>query len=128
MKNGSLPYDKKIESKIYEGILKGLSLTKIHDSISHWQTCPKTVQSLVNNYRPTIAEARVARDEKILGYAEDRMKAGSDKIIELALRSQVGWNPSVKIQETDEDTPDEAQDAISALMEKLGKGKDEEDG
>ena len=120
-KAGKIPYDRKIETKLYEGILKGVSAYKIHDEISHWQNCPRTYSSLLNKYRTIISKAKVDYDEKILGYANKRMEEGSDKLIELALRSKVGWSPINQVKEVDSDDPDEANDSVSVLMEKLGK-------
>jgi hypothetical protein len=118
-------YDNKIAEELYRGILKGVSVSKIYDKISHWVNCPQDKSTIYVKYKKVIAEARVAYDERILGYADERMKEGSDKLIELALRSKVGWNPTTKIQEVTEEDADENLDALSILMEKLGKNKEE---
>ena len=114
-------YDGRMATKIREGILNGLTLTRIHDSIRHWQQCPSSWQTIAKLYQKDIAEARAEIDQKVTGLAFKRMEDGSDKLIELYLRSKAGWNPTVDIREMEEGDPDEATDAVDVLMEKLGK-------
>lgn len=123
MANNGLSYrhDGHIANQIREGILNGLSLTRIHDSIRHYQQCPASWTTLSKIYREDIAQARAEIDKRVTGFAFKRMEEGSDKLIELYLRSKVGWNPTVNINEMDNTDPDEAVDAVDVLMEKLGK-------
>ena len=114
--------DKTIARKIREGILNGLSLTRIHDSLRHYSNCPSSWTTINKIYGKDIAEARAEIDGKVTDLAFKRMENGSDKLIELYLRSKAGWNPTVNINEIDD-----AVDAVDILMEKLGKkSKDEE--
>ena len=99
----------------------GVTMTVVLDSIQSYRDAPKSLKTLYSIYGQDIAEERAAFHQYLGGKARQRIEEGSDKILELALRSKAGWNPSVVVEEKDSDTPDENSDAISTLMSLLGK-------
>lgn len=113
------PYSQEIADKLYYGVKRGISVAKIFDTISHRVDCPTTVRHVQRKYADVISKAKYELDDEILGYAHERMKDGSDKIIDLFLRGKVGINPTEKVQEVDPSEAEES-DAQSVLLEKLG--------
>lgn len=121
VKPEALPYSKPVAKRIRELIRDGVSVTVILDSIQSYQNAPKSTATLYKIYGQDIAEERAAFHQYLGGKARQRIEEGSDKILELALRSKAGWNPSIVVEEKDSDAPDENSDAISTLMTLLGK-------
>ena len=119
-----LPYSAVVAQTVYDCLAKGMSLNATLDKIRNLKNAPKSNNSLYRNYSDQVAKGRAAYQEFILDKANDRMKDGSDKILELALRSKVGWNPSIKIEEQDPDKPDENLDPISRLSQLLGRDEE----
>lgn len=118
-------YDAKIAKEIRDGILEGYSLTKIHDNLRHRQNCPASWSTINKIYQKDIAQARMEKDGRILSAYWKAVEDGNPKLIELGMRSQVGWEPTSKVTEVDGTDPDEAADAVDILLEKLGhKQKD----
>ena len=125
-KTEALPYSKHVANRIRELIRDGVSMTVVLDSIQSYQNAPKSSATLYKIYGQDIAEERAAFHQYLGGKARQRIEEGSDKILELALRSKAGWNPSIVVEEKDSDDPDENSDAISTLMTLLGK-KEQDD-
>lgn len=114
-------YSKDIENRVRQGIRDGLTIAVIHDSVRHLQNCPNSRQTFYKYYGEVIAEERASFQSYLGQKARAAIEGGSERILELALRSKAGWNPTVKVEEKTEDSPDENLDAISALMLKLGR-------
>ena len=122
------PHSKEIADKVYYGIKRGMTIQKVYDSVSHRNDCPTSARHFSRIYAQEIKQAKYDLDDEILGHAHKRMEEGSDKLIDLFLRAKVGVNPVDKVQEVDSDNPEES-DALSVLMEKLGKkAPDDSDG
>ncbi len=124
-------YSKTIENRIRQGIRNGVSIAVILDGLSDLEgqtgNIPKSTDTLYKHYGHAIGEERAKFHEYLGSKARERIEKGSDRILELALRSKAGWNPSVKVEDvTDEE--DENKDAISVLAGLLKKETpDEED-
>ena len=112
--------DGRISNRVKEGLLAGVSRSKIFDSVSHYAACPGRTQ-FYKLYAEEFAEYQYNYSKWLGDKDKERIEAGSDKILELELRSRGDRNPSVKIEEVDSDAPDEDNDAMNILLEKLGK-------
>ena len=124
-----IPYSKPIAKKVQEMVTNGVAIKVILDSIQTYQNAPKSMQTFYNLYGDDIAQARGNFQNALGAKAWERIEADSDRILELALRSKAGWNPSqnVTITEGDPDAPDESTSAIEELKTLLGRGDPEED-
>lgn len=118
--NKAIPYDKKIENKLREGIRNGLTIKVIFDSIRHYQNSPQSVQTLYNKYGAAIAEERASLQTWLGDKARKRIEEGSDAVLIHALKTKAGWNSPVEVKEVDDKDPDENLDAISLLAKRLG--------
>ena len=114
-------YNVLIAQKVKDGILRGLSMTVIIDSCSAIQDCPGSRQTFYKVYGKDIAEARAEFQSYLGDAARKRIDEGSDKILELALRSKAGWNPQETINVKVDDEPDESTSALEDLMTLLNK-------
>lgn len=117
-----------IVTKLREAMLKGHSARSVYLANLHLAAMPASETSFYRVYRDDIEQAKFEYNERLLNLAHNRMEEGSDKLIELALRSKLGWNPTTKVQEVDAEDTDEHSDPVSILMEKLGKSKVDEEG
>lgn len=119
-----LPFSKTIENRVRKGIRNGVGVRVIFDSIQELPNAPGSYSTFYKLYGQAMAEERAEFHDYLGQKARERIEDGSDKILELALRSKAGWNPSVVTEEKDSDDPDENSDPIAVLMEKLGKTQD----
>lgn len=125
MTNITYTYSQKIADEIDRGIKAGLKMAVIHDSLLRLSETPRSRSHFYEKYADQIAKSRAEYQTWLGDSANARIADGSDKILELALRSRAGWNPSLKIEEaTDEDS--EEVSAIDKLARLLGKDFDEE--
>lgn len=113
-------YSEEVAKRLREGILQGLALTKIHDSMKHLQACPASMSTLTKVYGQVIAEARVSLDEKLLTAFWKKVGEGDSRMIELGLRTKVGFNPPTKVEDTTGD-PNEDTTPLDKLQEFLNK-------
>lgn len=121
-------YDQRIANEIKEGIRKGLAMKVIFDAIQRHQQAPKAYSTFLKMYGQDIANARADFQGELGELAMARIREGSDKILELALRSKAGWNPreTIEIEAHDEST-NEMTSLIEELALKLGKTPKKED-
>lgn len=116
-----LPYSPDVEKRIRQLVRDGVGVRVIIDAIQDLAFAPRSIKTMYEKYGPAIADER-AKFHSYLGQkAYERIDEGSDKILELALRSKAGWNPSVITEEKDAEDIDEDSDALDILLEKLGK-------
>jgi hypothetical protein len=120
-----LPHNMKIAADIRAKIKAGVSMRVIHDYlIGKYQDAPRSYQTLYKVYRNDIADARADIQAQIGGVVVNKALDGDLKAAELYLRSRAGWNPTVKVEETDPDDVNEDTSAIDDLMKALGATKE----
>jgi hypothetical protein len=117
-------YSKQIEDRVREGILHGLSLQVIFDSLENHSDRPTALSGFTKKYKSAIGEARYEFQKSLAEKAKDRIENDSDKILELALKSKAGWNPNIRIEDVENDELDENKDPIRKIIEMLGKNED----
>lgn len=121
----ALKWRKVIEDHIRKGIRNGATLKQILDRISHLAEAPQSTATLYKIYGPAIEEERAQFSDFVGSAVRQKIEEGDSKIIEFTARSKLGWNPSVKIEETTAEDEDEDKDAISRLAQLLGKDTEE---
>lgn len=126
MTTEKLPYSHDVEKRVRQLVRDGVGVRVIIDSIQDLPYAPRSLSTLYKKYGQAIADERAEFHSWLGGKARERIEEGSDKILELALRSKAGWNPTIVTEEKDSEDADENQDALSVLMEKLGKKQDDE--
>lgn len=121
-------HSKRIADEIKKGIFAGLKMAVIHDSLLRDANCPRSMSRFYDIYGNDIAEGRAEYQAWLGEVANRRIEEGSDKILELALRSKAGWNPSVKVEEASEEDNEETS-ALNklALLLKVDEDTDQED-
>lgn len=119
--NDPIPYREDIAKVVRERISNGVAVNVIIDEIQKFANAPKSRKTFYKLYGDDVAKVRAEFQNWLGEQAKKRIREGSDKILELSLRSKAGWNPSVKVEEVDSEDEDENQDAISVLMQKLGR-------
>ena len=120
MSNITYKYSKRIADEVRSGIMAGLKVTVIHDAAMRHAECPRSIKHFMDKYRDDIAQARLDYQMALGDAANIRIQEGSDKILELALRSKAGWNPSVRVEEAKE-ADNEETSALERLTNLLGK-------
>lgn len=120
-----IPHRKPIAKHITRRIKEGVTIKVIMDEIQSFQDAPKSLPTFYKVYAEDIAKARGEYQGWLGSVANERIAGGSDRILELALRSKAGWNPqqSVTVTEGDPDELDEDTSAIEELKTLLGRGK-----
>lgn len=121
----ALKYRKDIENAVRKGIKNGATIKQILDRISHMQEAPQSANGLYKIYGPVIEEERANFADYVGGAIRQKIQEGDSKIIEFTARSKLGWNPSIKIEETDAGEEDEDKDAVSRLAALLGRDEDD---
>jgi len=104
----------------------GVNIGTIYESIQHLQNAPHSTATFYKKYGHVMKEERANLQEYLGNKALARIEEDSDRILELALKSKGGWNPSETIELKDSDNPDEQRSAVKTLMRHLGKEVDEE--
>jgi len=127
--NTEIPYSEAIAERVRDGIRHGVTIRVIFDSICGMRNSPGSMQTFYKLYKKDIEEARFEYQNWLGEKATDRIKEGSDKILELALRSKAGWNPQETIVVASPDDEREETSALDDLMAALGKvrGKEEDE-
>lgn len=120
----ALKYRKDIENRIREGIQNNLTIVAILDSISHMNEAPQSESSLYKIYGPVIAEEKYLNQKEIGHSWRRKIQEGDSKLIELAVKTKMGINPTTQVKEVTEE--EENKDAISRLAQLLGKDKEDE--
>lgn len=119
--NTPLKHCGKIKAKVQNGIMSGLSVKMIFESIQSHQYAPKSLTTFYKLYGEDMAEARAEIVGKVGKKVIDQAVAGDFKSQELYLRSRGDWSPQhTEVQVTEEST-DEAVSAVNQLMAALGK-------
>lgn len=120
-----IPHRKPIAKHIRRRISEGVKMTVLMDEIQSYQDAPKSTKTLYKVYGDDIAEARAEYHGWLGQKARERIEDGSDRILELALRSKAGWNPqqSLTVTEGDPEELDEDTSAIEELRTLLGRAK-----
>lgn len=108
-------YSEFYAGKLREKILKGLPVTKAFEGTCHLQEAPGSLKTVYVYYKRDIERARADFAERIAEKAGDAIDEGNSKILELAIKTHLGWNPSVKVEEKDDENPDEHSDAVDTL-------------
>jgi hypothetical protein len=124
MSNVTYKYSERVASEIDRGIKAGLKMAVIHDSLLRLAETPKSRAMFFEKYKDQIAKSRSEYQIWLGDTARTRIEEGSDKILELALRSKAGWNPSLKIEEADAEDSEEVT-ALDKLARLLGKDFDQ---
>ena len=117
----ALPHRAYIAKEIRRLIRDGVGIRVIIDSIQKYDDAPKSLSTMYKIYGQDIAEERASFQSYLGGKAREHIENGSERILELALRSKAGWNPTEKVQQVDDDDLDENTSAIEELMGLLGK-------
>ena len=116
-----LPYNKNIENRVRKLIKDGVSIRMIFESIQELQHAPRSYTTFYKHYGHAIAEEKAELASWLGGKARESIERGSDTVLIHALRSKAGWNPTQVVDERDDEDPDEDNDPLQVLMEKLGK-------
>jgi hypothetical protein len=116
-----LPYNKVIGNRIRKDIGNGVGMRVIFSAIQHLQYAPKSMRTFYTTYDQDISEARAKLHGELGAFAMARIKEGSDAVLIHALKSKAGWNPSLVVEEKDEDDGDENSDAVDRLAALLGR-------
>ena len=116
-----IPYSKPIENHIRKGIRNGVTMQVIFEGAQHFQNCPKSYNTFYKKYGDVVRRERYEMQEEIGNAVMKGVREGNPKLVEFAARAKAGWNPSVRVEEVDENEPDEAKDAVSRLAQLLGK-------
>lgn len=116
-----IPRREYIAKEIRRLIRDGVTVKVILDSIQKYDDAPRSLSTVYKIYGQDIAEERAAFHSYLGGKAREHIENGSERILELALRSKAGWNPTEKVQQVDENEVDENTSAIEELMGLLGK-------
>lgn len=124
MSNVTYKYSERIAKEIDRGIKAGLKMAVIHDSLLRLAETPRSRAQFYEKYKDDIAKSRAEYQTWLGDTANQRITDGSDKILELALRSKAGWNPSLKIEEASDEDGEEVT-ALDKLARLLGKDFDE---
>lgn len=128
------PYKRKehVAKRLTGLIDNGVTMATILDTLSaeFGTDIPSSSSTFYKVYGDDIAKARASFADWLGNKARQRIDEGSDRILELALRSKAGWKPQESIEVTEGDGSHEGSSALDVLMEKLGKKAgtlDEED-
>jgi AraC-like DNA-binding protein len=125
-----LKYERReyIAKRLVHLIDDGVSIPVIMDTLSaeFGTEFPSSSATLYKIYGQDIAKARAAFQQWLGGKARQRIEEGSDKILELALRSKAGWKPESSVDINEGDGEGEGS-ALDTLMELMGKKKKEEE-
>lgn len=124
-----LKYERReyIAKRLVHLIDDGVSIPVIMDTLSaeFGTEVPSSSSTFYKLYGQDIAKARAAFQQWLGGKARQRIEEGSDKILELALRSKAGWKPESSVDINEGDGEGEGS-ALDTLMELLGKNKKED--
>lgn len=111
-----------IAKRIVHLIDDGVSIPVIMDTLSaeFGTEVPSSTATFYKVYGDDIAKARAAFQQWLGGKARQRIDEGSDKILELALRSKAGWKPesSIDVSEGDGEGEGSALDTLMTLFHK----------
>lgn len=122
--NPNTKYERReyIAKRITHLIDDGVSIPVIMDTLSaeFGTEVPSSSATFYKVYGNDIAKARAAFQQYLGGKARQRIEEGSDKILELALRSKAGWKPESSV-DVNEGNGEGEGSALDALMELMGK-------
>jgi hypothetical protein len=126
-----LKHNIKIAADIKAKIRAGVSMRVIHDYLMDKypsEQCgllaaPKSMQALYRVYRGDITDARADIQHQVGAVVVAKALEGDLKAAELFLRSKAGWNPTIKVEETDPDEVNEDTSAVDDLVNLLGLKK-----
>lgn len=111
-----------IAKRIVYLIDDGVSIPVIMDTLSaeFGTEVPSSTATFYKVYGDDIAKARAAFQQWLGGKARQRIDEGSDKILELALRSKAGWKPesSIDVAEGNGEGEGSALDTLMTLFHK----------
>jgi len=116
-----LPYSKLVENHIRKGISNGVTMQVIFEGAQHLQHCPRSFTTFYKKYGDVIKDERYKLQDEIGNAVMKGVREGNPKLVEFAARARANWNPSVRVEEVDENDPDEAKDAVTRLAQLLGK-------
>jgi len=122
-----LPYRKDIANRVRKLIRDGVKMSVILDSIQDLQDAPRSMSTLYKIYGNDIAKERAEFQSYLGSKAMQRIEEGSDRILELALKSKAGWNPTETVNIGESDDFDEDTSAIDELLTILGKRNESSD-
>ncbi len=121
-----LPYSKNVEKHILECIQGGIGIRDMIASMQHLQGAPKSLSTLYKIYGDYIASERAKINGAVGKKVIDQALEGDFKSQELFLRSKGGWSPKETVENGDAVDEDTDEDAVSMLMNLLGKSSEEE--
>ena len=123
-----LPYSKNVEKHILECIQGGVAIRQMLASMQHLQGAPRSLSTMYKIYGSFIETERAKINGMVGKKVIDQALEGDFKSQELFLRSKGGWSPSNTVNEVEQDTdPDVDQAAAETLMNLLGFEKDDGD-
>lgn len=119
-----IPYSKDVENHVRKGIRSGVAMQVIFEGAQHLQNCPRNYKTFYNKYGDVVRDERFRLQEEIGDAVMKGVREGNPKLVEFAARARANWNPSVRVEDVDENEADEAKDAVTRLAQLLGKDSD----
>lgn len=113
------PIAKRIVGLIDDGVTMNVILDTIQAEFG--TDVPKSTQTIYKLYGDDIAKARAGFQSYLGKKAFQRIEEGSDRILELALRSKAGWKPQESVTIDEGEDSEQGSSALDTIMDLLGK-------
>ena len=122
----AIPYKKAIANRIRRMIRDGVAMKDIMVAIQELQDAPTSFATFYKIYGQDIAQERADIVGMVGNKVVQQALEGDFKSQELFLRSKGGWSPNSTLNEQEQETdPEQDEAAIDALMTLLGKSRND---